>query len=48
MGQYDGALSAEEAILMSDLVLVEALTMELRAVLQSMPVICLGFVDYVK
>lgn len=41
-------LSAEDALLMADLVCVEVSTMGLQAALIGKPVICVGFADYVN
>lgn len=46
-GVLDDGLSAEEAILISDVVCVESSTMGLQAALTGKPVICIGFADYV-
>jgi len=46
-GVLDDGLSPEDAILVSDIVLVEASTMGLQAALTGKPVICIGFADYV-
>ena len=42
-----GLLSPEDAVLVSDIVCVEASTMGLQAALTGKPVICVGFADYV-
>lgn len=42
-----GLLGPEDAILVSDIVCVEASTMGLQAALNGKPVICVGFADYV-
>lgn len=46
-GVLDDGLSPEDAMLVSDIVLVEASTMGLQAALIGKPVICIGFADYV-
>lgn len=47
-GRLDqGDLSAEDALLVADIVCVEASTMGLQAALRGLPVICVGFADYV-
>jgi hypothetical protein len=42
-----GDLSPEDALLIADIVCVEASTMGLQAALRGLPVICVGFSDYV-
>jgi Lipid A disaccharide synthetase len=47
-GRLDqGALLPEEALLIADIVCVEASTMGLQAAIRGLPVICIGFADYV-
>lgn len=46
-GMVESALSLEDALLVADLVCVEASTVGLQAVLRGLPVICLSFADYV-
>lgn len=43
----NGSLTAEEALLVADVVCVEASTMGLQAALRGLPVICIGYSDYV-
>lgn len=47
-GRLDqGALSPEDALLVADVVCVEASTMGLQAAVRGLPVVCVGFADYV-
>lgn len=48
LGQLDpGELSVDDAILVSDVVCVEASTVGLQAAIKGRPVICVGYADYV-